>query len=805
MLRNYLLSVWRYIARNRSFTAINILGLVIGMTAFMLITQYVVHELSYDKFWANSDRIYRVQLDRYDKGELSTRWASGANGLGPDLKDNFPEVEAYARLTGCNSLLSHGDVYFKEDHIYFASQDFFKVFGVKLLEGTDSTALKGLNKIVLSRSLAKKYFRDESPLGKTMRNNGNTEFMVTGVYDDIPANSHMAIDAVLSFATFAKGAGRDNEEAMREWQWDGFYTYLLLDKKADANALEKKFNAYVLTHLEQKFKDFSASMVLHLQFVSDIHLDSSFIGEFKENGNRDTTYFLMVVAALTILIAWINYVNLSTAKSIERAREVGIRKVMGSFRSQLVQQFLAESLLLNSVAVAIAIAAVALLTPWFSGITDRPLDYILFRQPLFWTSMLALIFGGALLSGMYPAFVLSSYKPVEVLKGRFKNTHAGVAFRKGMVITQFVASLTLIIGTFTVYQQISFMRNQKLGIDVEQTLVMRTPNIVVDSLYGNSFRAFKRQLEQHAEVVAMTGSSSIPGSSPDWNAGGIRRLSQREDEQNQYRVIMMDADFIPIYGLEVIAGRPFSHEVKNEQKSLMLNESAVKTMGFDNPDQAIDDHVFFWGDTFRIVGVVKNYHQESVKKSFEPLLFRYSDAPWGLYSIRFNAADVRRSLAGFETDWKAVFPGNPFSYFFLDDHYNKQYKADQQFGEVFGIFSGLAILIACLGLFGLSSLTAIQRTKEIGVRKVLGASVPGILTLISKDYLILMAIAIACAAPLTWWIMSNWLEDFASRISLTWWIFAAPSLLVVVVALLTVSVHTWKAARTNPAKSLRYE
>jgi putative ABC transport system permease protein len=303
----------------------------------------------------------------------------------------------------------------------------------------------------------------------------------------------------------------------------------------------------------------------------------------------------------------------------------------------------------------------------------------------------------------------------------------------------------------------------------------------------------------------MTGSSSIPGSSPDWNAGGIRRLSQREDEQNQYRVIMMDADFIPIYGLEVIAGRAFSREMKNEHKSLMLNEAAVKTMGFENADQAIDDHVFFWGDTFRIVGVVKNYRQESVKKSFEPLLFRYSDAPGGLYSIRFNTADVHRSLAGFEEDWKAAFPGNPFSYFFLDDHYNKQYKADEQFGEVFGIFSGLAILIACMGLFGLSSLTAIQRTKEIGVRKVLGASVSGILTLISKDYLILMVVAIVCAAPLTWWIMSSWLEDFASRISLTWWIFAAPSLFVVFVALLTVSVHTWKAARANPVKSLRYE
>lgn len=805
MFRNYLTSVWRYITRNRSFTAINVLGLVIGITAFMLIAQYVMHELSYDKFWSNSDRIYRIQLDRYDKGEISTRWASGANGLGPDLKDNFPEIKAYARLCGSNALLSHGDVFFKEDHVYFASQDFFKIFGIHLREGVDSTALKGLNKIVLSSSLAKKYFGNESPLGKTMRNNGTTDFMVTGVYDDIPENSHMKIDALLSFATFVKLVGRDNEEAMREWQWDGFFTYLLLDKNADALALQAKFPAYVEKRMGQELKNFNAGMVLNLQQVSDIHLDSSFIGEFKENGNRDTTYFLMVVAVLTIIIAWINYVNLSTAKSIERAREVGVRKVMGGYRSQLIQQFLIESMLLNSVAVAISVVAVLLLTPWFGQLTGRELDYMLFREPLFWLSTLLLIMGGALLSGLYPAFVLSGYRPVEVLKGRFKNTNAGVVFRKGMVITQFIASLTLIIGTFTVYQQLSFMRNQKLGINVDKTLVMRSPNVIADSLYGNQFRAFKRKIEQYAEVTSMTGSSSIPGSSPDWNAGGIRRLSQREDEQNQYRVIMMDHDFIPTYGLEVIAGRPFSKEVSNEESSLMLNESAVKQMGFDNVDQAINDQVYFWGDTFRIVGVVKNYRQESVKKSYEPLLFRYSETPGGLYSIRFNTSNVHSSLAAFESDWKTMFPGNPFSYFFLDEHYNKQYRADQQFGKVFGIFSGLAIFIACLGLFGLSSLTAIQRTKEIGVRKVLGASVSSILRLMGKDYLLLMAVAIVFATPLTWWIMNNWLEDFSSRITLAWWIFVAPSLLVVLVALMTVSLHTWKAARTDPAKSLRYE
>jgi putative ABC transport system permease protein len=526
--------------------------------------------------------------------------------------------------------------------------------------------------------------------------------------------------------------------------------------------------------------------------------------EFKPNGDRRAAYFLSIVAVLILAIAWINYVNLSTAKSIERAREVGVRKVMGSFRSQLIQQFLFESLLLNAAAIFIAIVLVILLTPWFSELTGRELDYLLFRQSMFWVWMSVLIIGGAFFSGLYPAFVLSGYKPVEVLKGRFKNTGQGVIFRKGMVITQFVASITLIVGTFTVYQQIRFMRDQELGINLEQTLVLNSPN-VVDSTYEQKFQVFKEQVKQYPEVIAISASTSVPGRQPEWNAGGIRRLSEREEDSKQYRVIMMDHDFIGSYGLEVLTGRGFSGETQNEYQNVLLNESACAQMGFPKIEDAINDRIFFWGDTFKIVGVLKNYHQESLKKAYEPLIFRYNSAPGGYYSIRFTTSGVKESLAKFEETWKSLFPGNPFSSFFLDDHYNQQYKSDQQFGEVFGIFSALAIFIACLGLFGLSSLTAIQRTKEIGVRKVMGASISSILALVSKDYIILMLAAIVVAIPLAVWVMNSWLEAFAYRIELSWWIFAIPSLVVISIALLTVSLHTLKAARTNPTKSLRYE
>jgi putative ABC transport system permease protein len=610
----------------------------------------------------------------------------------------------------------------------------------------------------------------------------------------------MKIDALGSFTSLQKLW----DDPITSWNWDGFMTYILLDEKTDPKVFESKIPALVQKINGKELKDFNADMIFHLQHVADIHLDSDFIMEFKPNGNRQSVNFLSIVAMLIMIIAWINYINLSTAKSIERAREVGVRKVMGGFRSQLIQQFLTESLFLNIMAVMLAVAFAFLLTPWFSSLTGRELGYQLFQQPMFWLVLAGLILSGALMSGLYPAFVLSSFRPVEVLKGKFKNSDQGVWLRKGMVVTQFIASITLMVGTFTVYRQISFMQNQELGINIDQTVVINSPT-VTDSTYKSKFTVFKQKISQYSEVVSVCASTSVPGSQPDWNAGGIRRLSQREDEQNQYRIILMDGSFIKNFGLEVISGRSFSDETVHEWRNVMLNESATRLMGFAKPEDAINDQIHFWGDTFKIVGVVKNYHQESLKKAYDALIFRYGEAPNGYYSVKFNTSQVKESMAMFEQVWKEVFPGNPFHYFFLDDHYNKQYKSDQQFGNIFSIFSGLAIFIACLGLFGLSSLTALQRTKEIGIRKVLGASLPGILRLISKDYIVLIGVSIVLSVPLAAWIMNSWLQDFATRIPLSWWIFALPSMTVIIIALVTVSVHTLKAAMTDPVKSLRYE
>ncbi|WP_339879174.1 ABC transporter permease [uncultured Algoriphagus sp.] len=800
MFQNYLTSLWRHVSKNKVFTFINIAGLAIGMLACILITQFVLHELSYDNFLDKKDRIFRIQQDRYDKGELSTQWAAGAAGIGPDLKANFPEVKAYTRLTNRGATLSTGDTFFKEDNLYFASEDFFSIFSIKLLEGIDSMVLREPNKMVVSQSTAKKYFGSEDVVGKTLKANGNLEFEISGVFEDLPVNTHMKIDVLGSFITLEKLSNN----TFMTWDWDGFLTYILLEENADAESLEAKFPDFVQNQHGVELKKYNAGIEFHLQPVADIHLDSDYIMEFKANGNRQSVNFLSVVALLIMIIAWINYINLATAKSIERAREVGIRKVMGGYRAQLIQQFLTESLFLNFMAVVFAAGLAVLLTPWFSSLTGRELGYHLFLQPSFWIILLGLIVLGAIISGLYPAFVLSSFQPVAVLKGKFKNSDAGVWLRKGMVVTQFIASITLMVGTFTVYRQLVFMRNQDLGVNIDQTVVLNSPS-VTDSTYKQKYQVFKQNISSHTGVISVTASTSVPGSQPDWNAGGIRRLSQAEDEQNQYRIIMTDGSFNQSFGLEMLYGREFSDDVANEEKNVLLNESATRLMGFSSPEEAINDEIFFWGDTFNIVGVMKDYHQESLKKSFDALIFRYNEAPNGFYSVKVAPGEIKELMGKLEADWQEVFPGSPFEYFFLDEHFDQQYKSDQQFGTIFSIFSALAIFIASLGLFGLSSLTTIQRTKEIGIRKVMGASLPGLLQLITKDFIILILIAIAFSIPLSIWIMNSWLQDFATRIPLSWWIFAIPSLAVVIITLITVSVHTIKVAMINPIESLTYE
>ncbi|MEO1055032.1 MAG: ABC transporter permease, partial [Bacteroidota bacterium] len=553
MLKNYFKIAVRSVLKNQVFSLINVMGLAVGMAACVLIMQYVQTEFSYDQFHAKKSDIYRLQQNRYDKGELSTQWAAGCAGVGPALKESLPEVIEQVKMHGSNAVLANGDISFREERTYYASEAFFEIFSYNLIEGVDSLVLKEPYKVVLSESTAKKYFKEENPMGKTLNLNGRWDFEVTGIFEDVPENTHMKFDVLFSFETYVDLV---SENARTAWQWDGFYTYIMLEPGTDPKELESKIPAIVEQYAGEELKQFDAGQEFLLQSLSDIHLYSDYMMEFEANGDGDATYFLAIIAVFIMIIAWINYINLATAKSLDRAREVGVRKVMGSFKSQLVKQFLMESFLLNAIAVVLALGIVLVALPYFNTLSGKTLTFALISTPEFWLTLTVLFILGGFLSGLYPAFVLSGFKPVSVLKGKFRASDKGNMLRKGLVIFQFFASVFLMVGTFTVYKQITYMRSQDLGVDIAKTLVLRSPN-VTDSTYQSKYDAFKQHIGQYANVEFVSASTAVPGRQPDWNAGGIRRVHQDESYSKQYRIVGGDYDFVEAYQLEMAVGRTF--------------------------------------------------------------------------------------------------------------------------------------------------------------------------------------------------------------------------------------------------------
>lgn len=594
----------------------------------------------------------------------------------------------------------------------------------------------------------------------------------------------MVADMLYSFESFVD---MTDERARTAWNWSGFYTYITLEDGTDPKVFESKLPIFVQQKWGEEMSQYNSGMEFILQPVTDIHLYSNLRYEFKANGDGQTIYFLLIISVFIIVIAWVNYLNLSTAKSMERAKEVGIRKVMGSTRWQLTVQFLVETFLLNFIGIVIAILIMDVILPYFNGLSGIRISFS-FTDKFLWFTILCLFVFGSFLSGIYPALIVSSFKPVQVLKGRLSRSSGGLVLRKGLVVFQFISSFVLIVGTLTVFQQIWYMRNQDLGFNIKQTMIINGPN-VTDSLYTNKFNTFINKVYRLSSVSSVTSSTSVPGSQPGWNAGGIRLVEQESTEAKQYRVIAVDGDFIDSYELGIVAGRKFDKERFNEEETVLFNESAVKLLGL-SPEEALNKDIFFWGDTFKIVGVLKDYHQESLKKSFEPIIFRYSPAITNFYSIKVQVDRLSETIKQIEDKWQASFAGNPFVYFFLDDHFYEQYKAEMRFGKVFGLFAGLAVFIACLGLFGLASYMTKYRTKEIGIRIVLGASVSNVWILISRDFSTLVFIATLIAIPISWYIIQLWLQEFANRIDITWWLFVLPALVLMLIALFSVSFQT---------------
>ena len=597
----------------------------------------------------------------------------------------------------------------------------------------------------------------------------------------------------------------ETEDLMTNWGWAGNYTYIELDASQNYKTFESKLPAFVEKEAGAILREWGEAMNFVLQPVSSIHLYSNFKDELEGNGDAQSTNFLALVAVFILVMAWINYINLSTASSIERAKEVGVRKVLGTHRAQLISQFLLESFIIKLSAVAVTAILVAFLLPHFSTFIQRSIDVTVLTFPETWLFTAAVFFIGVIISGLYPAFVMSGFRPVSILKGRFQGSTSGNYLRKGLVTVQFISSVVLIVGTFTVYKQIQFMRSSALGIDTEQMLIVQGPHIT-DSTYATRFNTFRQSLLEYPEVKRIAVSTDVPGRTVRGSNGGVRLVGQDPKLGNSYRVIMSDEDFTEAYGMQLITGRTFSRDFNDHWKTALVNETAMKLLGFTDPEKIIGQKIYVWDSILEIVGVVKDYHQESLKKKVDQLIFVCDKEIRDYYSIQIKSdKPISEIVNRVETNYKASFPGNPLHYFFMDDYYNQQYQSDQQFAKVFSLFTLFAVVIASLGLFGLSSYMVVKRTKEIGIRKVLGASVKQISILVSKEFIVLVLLANIVALPVSYFIIDNWLNGFAYRISLGILIFLIPCVSALLITIVTVASQSIKAATANPVNSLRSE
>ena len=599
MLRNHLRIAWRNLRKNTFYSFLTIFGLAIGIAAGFLILQYVYFELTYDDLFENKENIYRVQLNRFNDGDMATQWAAGCAGAGYAMKEDFPEVLDFVNLHQSFAEISYQQNYFKLDHAYYAGNNFFDVFSVPLIQGIDSTVLKDPFAVVLSESLAKKIFKDQDPVGKELLQNDDTPFTVTGVFKDLPERSHMQFDLLYSFEAYVNFT---SEEARTAWQWDGFLNYVVLQNGTDPRTLETKFPEFIQRRQGEELERYNAGMEFNLQPLTKIHLISNYRGEIKPTGDERATYFLLVIGLFVLFIAWINYINLTTAHSLKRAREVGIRKVLGSLRSQLMRQFLLESFLMNALGLGFALVLILITFPIFNDFIGRLSSYTWPDSGLFWVGLIAFFSMGTLLSGFYPAVVLSRFKPITVLKGKFTSTGQGNFLRKGLVTLQFVASIFLITGTYVVYKQLNHLRSQDLGINIEQTLSIHTPAYSSDSILNSKYDVFRNSLGSESSVGAITASTAVPGRTAGWNAGGIRLLTQTDQESNQYRVLGCDDAFMDFYGLKMVSGRKFDETRGTEEQNVIFNEAALKRIGLQDPEEILSRKIFFWGDTFSVIG-----------------------------------------------------------------------------------------------------------------------------------------------------------------------------------------------------------
>lgn len=811
MIKNYFKITIRTIVKNKVYSALNILGLALGISAFIFILQYVSYENSYDKFHSNHEDLYRIRYKVYQGEDLSIDCAAAVPRVGPFMKEKMPEVVEFARAFPTGGVMVKDNIKFRENRIQIVDPSFLNIFDFPLLHGAKENLLKEPNEVVITETIARKYFGKTDVLGEELTYHGwmGPTLEIVGVALDVPNNSHLKFDFLISYESLnsrTRNAETGISGSETSWGWYDFNSYVQLQEGTDPVAFDKKFNDVLWDELGEDFEKRNRHSEFPLQAITDIHLYSNLLQESEpeEQGDGEAVFFLSIVAFFILIIAWVNYINLSTARSVERAKEVGIRKTMGAYRKQLIYQFLTEAVVLNFLALVIGLIIVVAGIRSFNNLTGSLLSLDFLKSSQFWLVAGGVFIAGSTLSGLYPAFVLSSFKPSAVLKGKFSGNSSGVVLRKVLVVFQFAASVSLITGTIIVAQQLTHMTNVNLGFDMAGTLVLKGPAVGVDSLYDSKYEAFRNELLSNKEIENVTASSNVPGAEIFWT-NGIKRHEDGRDKWKSIFIAGIDYDYFPTYDIEFLVGRNYGKTFSTDTGAIILNHSAVRYLGFESPEDALSQKVTFWGQPKTIIGVVDDYRQMSVKSDVNPMAFPLSIGQTGYFTLKLKTENYGETFDLSKATYDEFFPGNPFDYFLLDEFFNRQYNNERQFSSVFTLFAIFGIIVACLGLFGLSSFSALQRTKEIGIRKTLGASMSSILFILSKEFMILIAIANVIAWPIIYFVMNGWLDNFASRISIGVWVFVISGITVLIVAILTVSIKTLKTAKSNPIEALRYE
>ncbi|HEY5747585.1 MAG TPA: ABC transporter permease [Chryseolinea sp.] len=796
MFRNYLKVTFRTLLKSKAFSFINILGLTIGISTCILITLYVLDELSYDRFHANAGRIFRLTELLHLPREVRPQTVTSPP-MGPALLQNFPEVQKMVRINKSSRQLAYGDVKFFDTRVWYADSTLFQIFTFPMIKGNPDKALTEPYSIVLTEKAAKRYFGDADPLGKTMALSDTITLTVTGLIADVPTNSHIQFDVVMSRSTIS---AVNNNEPEDNWFNNGYYTYILLPEGYDYKQLEAKFPAFLEKQMAEEKKNSGLWYDFVLQPLPFIHLRSTTPYDIGPNGNIKYVYIFSIIAILVLLIACANYVNLATARSVNRAKELGMRKVIGARRGQLIVQLLGESFLLTWIAFVLAMAIVMAALPSFNMLTGKTMSAWVLLRPEVITTVVVIFLLIGVLAGAYPALLMSSFSPIKTMKNYARQGKESNLLRKGLVVFQFSMSIMLIAGTILIFRQVAFMQTQNLGIDKEQTLQLY--------MRGPIRSKYKLISEEMGKVPGVLNTTVTNFTFSD----GMSNIAMRPEGANENEItseatISVDADFLPNFRIPVVAGRNFSRDIStDEAEAFIVNESAVKKFNWASPEAAIGKTIDWGlGKKGKVIGVVKDFNFSSLHLKIEPLIIHIHPDWYSYIALKIKGDDVPATVSRLEHQWKQLGLDSPFAYSFMDQDFQNLYEAEQQTQTIIGCLASLAIFIASLGLFGLAAFMAEQRTKEIGVRKVLGATVTSIIALLSKDFLKLIAFAIVIAVPVTWYAAGQWLNSFAYRTEISWWIFGIAGLASIVIALITVSFQSIRAAVANPVNSLRNE